>query len=551
VKRLLFWIHRWTGVVLALFMLIWFASGFVIMYSAQLNQDRLQQLAHAEVLRPESGWLSLGEAWERSAAERKAEKVEPHRGHGMGAGHGHGAAAKTVSGGGRSVANPDVIIDARLVRKAGLPLWLIENGLGNRFAVSAIDGSLHKVSSEEAVRIASKWLEVDGKDHNSVAYLGTFATDSTLRNQGSWSPFHRIAVDDSAGTELLISARTGEVLRVSTRFERVLYYVGNWIHLLRFVDVVSPGETRHTVQMWIGFGAALACLTGIINGWLRWRPGWFGRPTYSQGRTQPYRDFWWKWHFWGGLIGGVFALLWGLSGYLSTNPWQIFSNPNPTREQLARYVGGEIPRVMREWKPAPIAEADEDEGVVELGWHRLGNEAILLAYTPDGRRLSQAVPGAVLRFSESALLDAARRLIGQDAVATQDVQRDYDSYYYPRRGRGTWDRQLPVSRVAFDDDAASRVYIDPVDGRLLIKQDTSRRVYRWAFNLLHHWDFGWLNTRPVRDVWMIVWVTLGLVISGTSVVLAWKRLQVTFRSKKRVRSNGPVARPSTAETVGS
>jgi uncharacterized iron-regulated membrane protein len=550
VKRSLYWIHRWVGVVLALFMLVWFASGLVIMYSTTLNQDRLQQLAHAEGLLPESGWLSLGEAWEISAAERKAAMPEVRADHGAEPRHSPAGSGETARGGDKAAAGADVIIDARLVRKAGLPLWLIEDGSGSRFALSAVDGKLHRVSADEAVRIAAHWVDGDRKGHARVHYVDTVETDSTLRNQASWSPFHRIAVDDGAGSELLISARTGEVIRCSTAFERGLYYAGNWIHLLRFVDVMSPGTARHNVQMWTGFGATAACLTGIIIGWLRWRPGWFGRPTYSGGRTQPYREFWWKWHFWGGLIGGVFALLWGLSGYLSTNPWQIFSNPNPSREQLAHYAGGEIPRVMREWKPAPIAEADEDEEVVELGWHRLGKEAVLLAYTADGRRLSQAVPGAVLRFSESALLDAARRLIGSDAAATQVVQTEYDSYFYPRRGRGIWDRQLPVARIAFDDAAASRLYIDPVDGRILIKQDASRRVYRWAFNLLHYWDFGWLQQRPVWDAWMLTWVAFGLAMSGTSVVLAWKRLKLSFRSKKRVRSNVPVARPSAAESVG-
>ncbi|MCQ8106347.1 PepSY domain-containing protein, partial [Methylomonas sp. SURF-2] len=69
---LLYEVHRWLGVVLAVFMLVWFASGISIMYSTPMTQTRTQQLLHAEALAPEPGWLSVGEAWERSAGQREA-----------------------------------------------------------------------------------------------------------------------------------------------------------------------------------------------------------------------------------------------------------------------------------------------------------------------------------------------------------------------------------------------------------------------------------------------------------------------------------------------
>lgn len=542
-KRTLYWLHRWVGVVLALFMLVWFASGLVIMYSENLNQTKLQQLAHAEPLQPEAGWLSLGEAWQRSAAERKAwadaeAANKPPEAQRTGGGAGQGK--------GKPGAGPEVIIDARLVRVAGQPYWVVENGPGKRYAISAVDGKLRRVTVEDALRVVSQWVKVGDGHALPVSYVGTIDTDSTLNNQDSWRPFHQIAVEDGHGTELLVSGRTGEVIRVSTGFERGLYYTGNWIHLLKFIDVFSPGETRHTVQVWVGFGATLACLTGLIIGWQRWRPGWFGKPTYSQGRTQPYRDFFGKWHFWGGLIGGTAALAWGLSGYLSTNPWQVFSNANPSRGELAAYFGAELPKVVRDWQPAPLPEGEDAAKVVELGWRRLGDEAVLLAYTPDGRRLPQTVEGAASKFSDAALTDAARRLIGQDSAApTLTSQAEYDSYFYVRRGRPTLDRNLPVSRVDFADEAGSRLYIDPVDGRVLIKQDQSRRVYRWAFNLLHYWDFGWLQVRPVWDAWMLLWVGLGLAMSATSVVLGWKRLKLTFKIKPR-KASAPAAAPVAA-----
>lgn len=231
---LLYQAHRWVGVVLGLFMFFWFATGLVIMYSTPTTQNRSQQLAHAETLAPEFGWLSLGEAWDRSAEPRKA--AAEHK-------------AKTMAGTGKqppgngNIVTTD-IADARLVRSAGEPLWLVEDSRGQYFALSALDGSVHKTSVDQALKIAEKWFEnTDNTDIIKTSFLETTTNPVILRNQEALSPFHRIAVNKEGG-ELLISERTGEVLHAST-------------------------------------------LTGLIIGWLRWRPGLRGKPTYSQGAPNP------------------------------------------------------------------------------------------------------------------------------------------------------------------------------------------------------------------------------------------------------------------------
>jgi hypothetical protein len=113
-------------------------------------------------------------------------------------------------------------------------------------------------------------------------------------------------------------------------------------------------------------------------------------------------------------------------------------------------------------------------------------------------------------------------------VKTQTLLQEYDSYYYLRYHRDVADRPLPVVRVELDDAVGTSLYIDPQDGRLLSKLDHSRRVYRWLYSALHHWDFGWLYQRPLWDAWMLTWVLLGLVLSVSAVVIGWNRLVNTF-----------------------
>jgi uncharacterized iron-regulated membrane protein len=531
-KRLLFEVHRWGGIVMALFMTLWFSSGLLIVFAEPGTPTKAQQLAHSEILKPEANWLSAGVAWQRSSAQRKelaalsaqtAKPIQPDQS----AKPAKPAldAAKPAEKGADKKSEPEYsheIVEARLLLQAGEPIWLIEDDKGRRFALSAVDGKLHSTSSAQALEIAANWkINKDSQLH----YVETLDKPAILRNQEGLRPFHRIAIEDGHGSELLISQRTGEVVHASTRFERGLYWAGNWIHLFRPLELTSLGESRVTILTWVSGIATVVALAGLVIGWLRWRPGFFGRKTYSEGRTQPYRNFWSRWHFWAGLIGGTLAFTWGLSGYLNNNPFQLFSPANPEKAEFARYLGGESKGLSLNWKPAPLtAETGE---VVELSWRRLGDDTVQQAFGRDG----QTVPVNAEfsgNFSEITLHSAIQRLGGKP-IARQSLINEYDRYYYLRHHRDVADRPLPVLRVELADAHSTTLYINPQDGRLLAKQDNSRRVFRWLYSALHHWDFGFLYQRPLWDSWMVVWVLFGWVLSVSSVVLGYRRLKATFR----------------------
>ena len=543
---LLYEVHRWVGVALALFMFVWFLTGLVIMYSTPTTLTRSQQLAHAETLAPAAGWLSLGEAWDRSAEQRKAAVAAERKAKAAGEpARGEGNVNK------RGAEGPAGIADARLVRGGGEPLWLVEDTRGQRYALSALNGALHETSADQALKIAQNWYKTDdGVDTVKVTYLESVENPIILRNQEALRPFHHVAVGD-AGDELLISSRTGEVLHASTRLDRAFYWAGNWLHLFKPLESLGYGSIRHDVQLWSGLAATLATLTGLIIGWLRWRPGFGGRRTYSEGRTQPYREFWFKWHFWSGLLGGTVVLFWAFSGYIDTNPGKLFTQGDYTREELARYLGGELPEVMRQWQPAPLETNGNRADIVELVWRRLGGEAVLLAYTRDGQRLPQTLDNVVPRFSQAALLAGVNRVAANAEVESQTLLNEYDSYYYPRHHQGLVEKPLPVVLVKLADDDGTRFYLDPQDGRLISKLDQSRRVFRWLFSGLHHWDFGWLYYRPVWDIWMLTWVGFGLVLGTSSLVIGWKRLKKTFSPKKKraVRGVVPASGQLATETL--
>jgi hypothetical protein len=517
-KRWLFEIHRWVGIALALFMLLWFFSGLLIVFAEPTTPTRADQLAHGELFSAQSTWLSAGAAWEKSADQRKVLVTKQAA-----------KSGKQKSADKQNSSLENGVVEARLVQQAGEPIWLLEDVKGQRFALSAITGELHQTTVEQALFIANNW----GLGH-SVRYVELIEKPAILRNQDGLKPFHRVAIEDGFGTELLISARTGEVLNTATQWQRGLYWAGNWVHLFRPLELTSWSESRSTILTWTGFSAVIAALTGLIIGWLRWRPGLFGKKTYSEGRVHPYRNFWFKWHFWGGLIGGIFALTWGVSGFLNGNPWDLFSPANTSKSELARYVGRAESSLIAQWRGESLPE---NVPVVEQVYRRLGQETVAFGLTRAGEYLAFSAQQKTT-FDNDVLLAAAQRLAYKTPIATLTILNEYNSYYYLRHHRDVADRPLPVVKIALTDAAGTHLYLDPHDGRLLLKQDRSRRIFRWLYSALHHWDFGILYIHPLWDSWMVIWVLFGLTLSVTAVVVGTKRLFHSFNKK-----HSPVKKP--------
>jgi hypothetical protein len=87
-------------------------------------------------------------------------------------------------------------------------------------------------------------------------------------------------------------------------------------------------------------------------------------------------------------------------------------------------------------------------------------------------------------------------------------------------------------KIDLADAGATRLYVDPADGRILLKLDASRRAYRWLYTGLHHWDFGALSYRPAWFAWMLTIVPVGLALAVSAFVLGWRRLQITGLSAR-------------------
>ena len=481
-KRYLYLAHRWLGILLCVFMALWFLSGVVMMYVGYPKLTPQEHWQRLPVLDGGVCCLAAGEAL---------------------------AALPTGS----------VVRTLRLTSIAGTPVYVATLDK-NRFA--AIDGR------SGALRpLADAALAVQ----SAQAFMPVMATYAGLVDEDTWThsrvldghrPLHRVDMQDEARTRLYVSSVTGEVVRDATLTERRWNWIGAWLHWLYPLRGGWFDDWWSGIVIYSSLAATVLGLTGLWAGCLRWR-----RRPYASGSHSPYRAPWARWHHWLGLAFGGLIVTWIASGLLSMNPWKIFDAGGPRPPMPVVQVAD------NEMSPAAmLACLEEAAGFAasELSWVRLADESFILARAAGGssRLLS---PGRCAPFREheqASLLAAGAAMLPHARVSDVFVQQAYDWHYYSRAEHtmgGHQNRPLPVLRLQFDDPAQTWLYLDPRSGAVVQRLNSHGRVKRWLFALLHSWDWQpLLARRPLWDLLLIVGSLGGFAVSVSGVVLGWRRL---------------------------
>jgi len=492
-KRYLYLWHRWLGIVACLFMALWFISGVVMLYVGYPKLTPAERLAHLPVLVLEREGVDLEQVLHAADPEQAPSSI-------------------------------------RLTTVAGAPRYILEYPGPRKVAIEA-DSGLQALPTDRVEALAAARQFAPGV---AVRDRGAVQGDmwSQSRALGADRPLHRVATADAERRLLYVSGSTGEVVRDATATERGWNWIGAWLHWLYPLRGIGIDGAWGPIVTYLSLAATLMTVLGLAVGVLRWR---FTR-TYRNGSHSPYQGFA-RWHHLGGLLFGVLAITWIFSGLMSMNPWQIFSSAQPL--SLAAYQGTPLHPAAFPLSANQALQRFADDGLRarELEWRMIGAKGYVIGYDGAGRTriLSMADQQVLRQFSPGTLQQAAWAIRPERPMIVQQLTV-YDFYYYAREPHsmmGHLQQRLPVLRVRFDDPAQTWLHLDLHTGAVVSQLDQPRRASRWLFALLHSWDWlPLLANRPLWDVWMIVFSVGGLLISGTGVVLGWRRLG---RSLKRGR----------------
>jgi len=474
-RRLRRWLyigHRWIGIATCVLFVMWFVSGLVMMYVAFPALSETERLAAL----PDIAWERVQLAPDQIMAIAGATRYPR---------------------------------DLRLNMLSDEPVYRLTDWNGKRQVIAAVDGHpIEGVTLKLALAVANA--------HPSVVaarLLGAVDRDqwSVTARYDPLRPLFLVALGDAVGTQLYISSRSGEIVLDTTRTERVWNWLGSIPHWIYPTILRKDGALWRQVVLWISGICMTVAVSGIWIGILRLRL----RRRYSGNAITPYRG-WMAWHHVTGFFSGLFVLTWMFSGWLSLNPGNYFSPRDITTDIRVRYAGHDAPDIAARFFSKPQAAA------VEARFVWLGGTPLMLLADRGGNQMSaDPSTGALLPISEAQIFTAARAMLPKAAMTTQMRLDRYDSYWYAHHQQ----RNLPVLRAGFDDEAHSWFHIDPRSGDIVGHTDSGRRSYRWLFNALHSLDFQLLLTyRPAWDVTMWFLSSLGLIISVSGVVIGWRRL---------------------------
>ena len=492
-------VHRWLGIAFSPLLVVWFASGIVIIYAQMptlTNTERLARLPR----------LNLADIRLSPAAAA--------------------ARARTQGSPGEVILS---VVDNR-------PAY---HFAGRSLSVFADDGTRFEgYSRPQAVHVARAWLSDPSLSRSSAAgygarHLGMIAADSPDQwtVQGQYrvlAPIHKVGVDDGAGTVIYISDVSGQVVLRTTRSSRFAAWFGAIPHWIYVLPLRKHLDLWSSVIIYASLLATLAALAGLVVGLVRWSPTRRHRLPEGTRTGVPYRG-WKRWHYLSGLVFGVTTVTWMFSGLLSMGPWGWSPSSSATGEQVRIVAGGaldlkrfDLPDpAMARCSTAPVAE-------LELVQFRGRPYYFLLAangssiLVEDGDEGSQCVD----TLGVEALLAAATAAVPNAKPLATDLLQRHDVYYYSRAG----DRPLPVLRVKFDDVERTWLYLDPRRGTIAARHTARSRLNRWLFQGFHSFDLPWLyERRPLWDLLVITFLLGGLAASLTGTVSGWQYLKELSR----------------------
>ena len=488
-KRTLRWLiplHRYLGLVMSLILLLWFASGIVMMFEGYPRTPDRERMAWLEPLDP--GQL----------------EVTPSR-------------ALAALG----MDNPEGL---RINQPGERPRLHAMDETGQWRSVFADTGEpAPPLDREEAMQRARA---LGGARVASVTRLDGPDQWTVNSHVEAPAPLWRVALNDEAGTQLYLSRPTGEVIHSTTFHERVWGYAGPVIHWIYPTQLRDLSGLWRQVVIWLSGIGTLACLSGVVLGLM------LMRRNQRRGGVSPFRG-WFRWHHYLGLTFGALATTWVFSGLLSMGPFQWTS---VDRERaLTQHLGRTSPGTHEDVAaPSRIATLS-DRQPHELHLHRFDGRTYYRAMDSDGNeQLHASHPGIKVPITRGKLpagvISSALASAGGDADrASVTHQSRYDSYYYAGRSAriGAAGPPLPVYRADFTRGA--RLYIDPATGRVLQHSTPLSRLNRWLYNGLHSLDFPILNPGS----WFWYGLVLVLMSGGTSLCLTGTWLSIRYLRRPR------------------
>lgn len=488
-------LHRYLGFALSLLFVIWFLSGFGMMYvkyPTMLQNERLQNLPVADLSHAD---LSLKEALAKAGIT-------------------------------------DTLRAVRLGMLLDRPVYRITTIQNKNLAIYADNGELlTPTDTTLAQKLAIAFLKNRYQPKNIETLTEIDQWMAGARSMGYQPPVHRLKMNDPEETYIYVSTQTGEVVQMVNAKQRFLAWLGPIPHWIYPTVLLRNRPLWNDIIIWTSSLGTLMCIAGIAMGFIRYK-----RKNKDSLAFSPYKKKWFRWHHYTGFIFGIFAFTWVFSGLLSMTPWDWapFTRLNP--DENRQWTGGVFnPGLFKQSPSKASAIFRNNLALKEIHYTQLQGKPYYQGYQDEQHTqlllANNSSCNAFELFPSRPFIQAIRALNPTVNLSEAVVLSDYDDYYYSKNR----DKRLPVLRVKMDTPEKAWYYVDLKTGQVVLKHEKKSRLERWLYHGLHSLDFSFiLYKRPLWDIIVIILMLGGLAASSTGLVLTWKWLRRKAKNKKPV-----------------
>ena len=472
-------IHRYLGFVFSLLFVVWFLSGFAMMYvryPTMRYHERLQRLPASDF---SNANLTIAQTLDSAGIK-------------------------------------DTLRSIRLGMLLDRPIYRFSTTKGSYQAVFADDGTLFKgADSALAVQLAVQFTK-GGKVKCIELLTEIDQWMAAARSQGYTTPVYRMHMNDPACTYVYVAAQTGEVVQMVNAKQRLLAWLGPIPHWIYPTILLRNRPVWNDIIIWSSTIGSIMCIAGIVMGFVRYRR--------NRGLVfSPYKKKWFRWHHYTGFVFGLFVFTWVFSGLLSMTPWDWAPFTRLEPEESIQWTDGILNTSRFTVPPAAAEKLDSGQGVREIQLTQWNGKPYYISYADEQHTSLLAADREALipvrQLPPEPFLLKLREMNGGVPVKEAVMLHEYDDYYYSKN----YEKRLPVLRVKMATEDEKWYYVDPATAQVVLKHQDLSRLERWLYHGLHSFDFHFLvYKRPLWDVVVIVLMIGGTFVSITGLVLTWK-----------------------------
>lgn len=501
ITKLMYSLHRILGTLLSFLFVVWFLSGFVMIYHGFPRVRQAAKLAHQEVIgagQSADAWLPIDSVLSALPDGLRADGYSLRQEEG-----------RTVL----SVRTRDEAYDIAADTLGELPIKEKADG---------------PVAWEVIAQTASTWCDAPVSRIDTLHSLDQWIPFGQMKPE---LPVYKFYFADPEQHQLYIGSATGSPLQFTTRSQRIWAWLGAIPHWVYFTRLRQDVVLWRKVVIWLSGIGCIMVIAGLWVGIDVWRKTRRSR----RGGFSPYRKRWYHWHYVTGIVFGIFALTFAFSGMMSLadipgwistpklkiNAQRALSEPRP---EMSRYVL-DYRQVLAAYPEAKTLE-----------WSHFAGHPY---YTVTGDELTAYVDAltdtpTALNLSEEEIV-AAIGSVYAEAETEVDLQAELiDRYelYYRDRGRHASSPQLPVWKLRVGDVDHTVYYVNPATAAVQ-SVNTTRRWEYWCYSALHSLRISWLNSHDVVRK-TLLWI---LLLGGTAVSLTGFVLGIRYiiRLCKRIK----------------